>query len=364
MEPDVHTKILAIETSCDDTSVAIVQNGRRVLSNVLYSQSNVHQKYGGVLPEAAAREHLQTVNYCVQEALDLAAMELDDVDMMAATLGPGLVGSLLIGASVAKTLSFVSGKPFRGCHHLFGHVASNYLESDLEPPFLCLLVSGGHTQLVHVESFTRLTLLGETLDDAVGEAYDKIARLLGLPYPGGPFLDRLAKNGEPQAFSLPSPVVKNPYDFSFSGLKTATLRAYENACLSLNLTAREAEDLEGLPLHIQQQVREIKTNLAAAFQQTAVNILVEKTLRCAREKGLKTIAVAGGVAANSLLREKLTDFVAINPAYRLFIPDRSFCTDNAAMIASAAYFSPLTDTLERDVFSRMPLNDFDTISGK
>lgn len=330
-----YAKILALETSCDDTSVAIVENGRRVLSSVIYSQTDLHARYGGVVPEAAARQHIESINDTVQEALDQAGLKLSEVDAIAATLGPGLVGSLLVGANAGKTLSLVAGKPFIGVHHLYAHVASNYLENDLAPPFLCLLVSGGHTQLVLVESYTQMRVVGQTLDDAVGEAYDKVARLMGLAYPGGPVIDRLAAQGNPHAFRLPKAETEQPYDFSFSGLKTATMRAFEKA----------------RPLH-EDNMAALQADMSASFQHTVVETLFAKTLRCARDFGLNTIAIAGGVSANRGLRERFSRFVEENPDYRLAVPRMAFCTDNAAMVAACAYFNPLTDDIRQEVFSR------------
>jgi N6-L-threonylcarbamoyladenine synthase len=220
-------KILALETSCDDTAAAIVEDGRTVLASVMAGQVDLHAPYGGVIPENAAREHLTSINACIATCLAQANLGLHDIDAFAATLGPGLIGSLLVGANTAKTLSVMTGKPFLGVHHLHGHIASNYLDSQLEPPFLCLLVSGGHTQLVHVPSLTQWHIMGQTQDDAVGEAYDKVARLLGLGFPGGPIMDQRARLGNPKAYALPTASMKHPWDFSFSGLKTATSRLIE-----------------------------------------------------------------------------------------------------------------------------------------
>jgi len=333
--------ILALESSCDDTSVAIVENGRRVLSNVICSQTELHARYGGVVPEATAREHIESINDTLQSALDQAGCRLTDIDAFAATLGPGLVGSLLVGANTGKTLSLITGKPFLGVNHLYAHVASNYLESDLEPPFLCLLVSGGHTQLIVVEDYRTMRIVGETADDAVGEAYDKVARLMNLPYPGGPVLDKLAAVGDPKAFRLPRATLENPYNFSFSGLKTATMRAYEKACQLLPPDASNREAMERL-----------KADMAASFQHTVVETLFEKTVRCAREHGIRTLAVAGGVSANSGIRNRFLAYVAANPEMRLYVPKMSFCTDNAAMVAASAYFNPITDDIRQEVFSR------------
>jgi N6-L-threonylcarbamoyladenine synthase len=328
-------KILALETSCDETACAIVVDGRHVLSSIISSQADFHTRYGGVIPEFAARQHLDTINYVVEDALKQANSTLDDIDAFAATLGPGLVGALLVGALAGKTLSFITQKPFLGVNHLYAHVASNYLDSDLEPPFLCLLVSGGHTQILHVPSVDTMILLGETLDDAVGEAYDKVARILGLPYPGGPALDKLAQTGDPKAFTLPQAKTQGAWDFSYSGLKTAVLRLYER---------EYPEDPAA------QEV--FKRNLAASFQETATNILVKKTLAAADELGLKTIAVAGGVAANSAVRAKFQEAINQRPGWRLFIPSLKYCTDNAAMVGASAFFNPITRDISMEVFSR------------
>ncbi|HEY9744651.1 MAG TPA: tRNA (adenosine(37)-N6)-threonylcarbamoyltransferase complex transferase subunit TsaD [Oculatellaceae cyanobacterium] len=330
-------RILAIETSCDDTSVAIVEDGRKVLSNVIRSQAALHATFGGVVPEAAAREHIEAVNDALSDALAQANCTLEEIDAFAATLGPGLIGSLLIGANTGKTLSLITDKPFLGVHHLHAHVASNYLESDLEPPFLCLLVSGGHTQLIVAEDYQTMRIVGETVDDAVGEAYDKVARLMGLPYPGGPVLDRLAKSGNDKAFRLPKAVLEHPYNFSFSGLKTASLRTWEKAIAV-------SEDLPAL-----------QADLSASFQRVVVETLFEKTIQCAEDYGLKTIAVAGGVSANRGLRERFERFVQENPSYRIYMPKMAFCTDNAAMVAACAYFNPMTNDIRQEVFSRMPV---------
>ncbi|WP_373531701.1 tRNA (adenosine(37)-N6)-threonylcarbamoyltransferase complex transferase subunit TsaD [Vampirovibrio sp.] len=333
--------ILALESSCDDTAVAVVRDGRQVLSSVISSQTELHARFGGVVPEAAAREHIESVNYALEAALDKAGCQLDDIDAFAATLGPGLIGSLLVGANTGKTLSLITGKPFLGVNHLYAHVASNYLESDLEPPFLCLLVSGGHTQLIVVDSYETMTIVGETLDDAVGEAYDKVARLMDLPYPGGPVLDQLAPLGDPKSFQLPKARLEGrPYDFSFSGLKTASARAYEKALQVL------------APENLPAETERLQKNMAASFQHTVVETLFEKTLHCAQAHGLFTIAIAGGVSANQGLRERFARFVAQHPAYRLYVPKMAFCTDNAAMVAASAYLNPITQDIREEVFSR------------
>jgi len=320
-------KILALESSCDETACAVVEDGRRVLASVISSQADFHAQYGGVIPEMAARQHLDTINFVIEAALSQAGCELNDMDAFAATLGPGLVGALLVGANAAKTLHFITEKPFRGVNHLYAHVASNYLESDLSPPFICLLISGGHTQILHIADYNQIKILGETLDDAVGEAYDKVARILDLPYPGGPLLDKLAQEGNPKAYALPYGKTDQPFDFSYSGLKTATLRLHE----------RE---------------HAFKSDIAASFQEAATNILVKKTLAAAESLNLQTIAVAGGVAANSAVRQKFEAAIAQRPGWKLYVPKLKYCTDNAAMVAASAFFNPITDDISMEVFSR------------
>jgi len=336
--------ILALESSCDDTSVALVEDGRRVLSCVNASQVAVHTPFGGVLPEAAAREHLMSVNPTIQAALEAAQVSLSQVDAVAATIGPGLIGSLLIGANVGKALSVIAGKPFLGVNHLYGHVASAYLESDVVPPFLCLLVSGGHTQLIHVTAYDQMSILGETLDDAAGEAYDKTARLLGLPFPGGPVLDKLAPEGNAQRFALPVAVTQRPWDFSFSGLKTQVSRQWSHV-------------LSELGDHPDQSVLNgLRADMAASFQRVAIKALMNKTQACARALNISTVAISGGVAANSALRAALMQWQAegdsVLGSMRGVIPPFRFCTDNAAMIGASAFFNPITRDIAHDVFSR------------
>ncbi len=331
-------RILALETSCDDTACAIVEDGRRVLASVVKSQDSVHAPFGGVIPELAARNHIQWVNPCVAETLATAKLELSEIDAFAATLGPGLVGSLLVGAGTAKALSFLTGRPFIGVNHLTAHICSNFLESDLEPPFLCLLVSGGHTQLVKVNTLDDIEIVGQTLDDAVGEAYDKVARLLDAGFPGGPAVDKLAQQGNPNAYSLPIAVTKHPYDFSFSGLKTAVMRLIEREAAAC------AEDSSALTL--------MKANVAASFQATVVRTLFLKTQRLMKESGLQTLSIAGGVSANTALRAVFQEWVDASPGIRLFVPNLGYCTDNAAMVASSAFFNPITHDARTEVFSR------------
>lgn len=351
--------ILALETSCDDTSVAVVESGRKVLSSVIYSQTDLHAKYGGVVPEAAAREHIESINDTLAEALKLAGCQLDDIDAFAATLGPGLIGSLLVGANTGKTLSLITEKPFLGVNHLYAHVASNYLESDLEPPFLCLLVSGGHTQLIMVEDYARMQVVGQTLDDAVGEAYDKVARLMELPYPGGPVIDKLSAEGNPKTFRLPQASTDRPYDFSFSGLKTASMRTFEKARQLLEPgmgPGGNPENSTQLGGSAEGQkpgsLAALQADMAASFQHTVVETLFKKTLLCAQDHHIRTIAIAGGVSANRGLRERFGRYVEEHPEYRLYVPKMAFCTDNAAMVAASAYFNPISSDLRDEVFSR------------
>ena len=313
--------VLAIETSCDETAVAVIKN-REVLSNVVASQIAIHQQYGGVVPEVAARQHVAVVNPAIAQALQAANLDWSGIDGIAATCAPGLVGALLVGLTAAKTLAMVQQKPFIGVHHLEGHIYASYLrDATLAPPFLCLLVSGGHTSLIVVKGCGDYQILGQTRDDAAGEAFDKVARLLQLGYPGGPAIDRLAAQGNSQAFALPEGQVGrpeggyHPYDSSFSGLKTAVLR------LTQKLT------LLGQPLPV--------ADIAASFQETVARALTKRVVACAHDYGLTTIAIGGGVAANTGLRHHL-QIAARQHNLRLIFPAMQFCTDNAAMIGCAA----------------------------
>ncbi|WP_413198912.1 tRNA (adenosine(37)-N6)-threonylcarbamoyltransferase complex transferase subunit TsaD [Nostoc piscinale] len=326
--------VLAIETSCDETAVAIVNN-RQVRSSIIASQIPVHQQYGGVVPEVASRQHLETINQAIAQALEQAQLDWSKIDGIAATCAPGLVGALLVGLTAAKTLAIVHNKPFLGVHHLEGHIFATYLsEPTLDPPFLSLLVSGGHTSLIYVKDCGSYETLGETRDDAAGEAFDKVARLLNLGYPGGPVIDKLAQQGDPQAFALPEGKVSLPgggfhrYDGSFSGLKTAVLR----------LVQQFDKNGEQVPV----------ADVAASFQATVAKALTKRAIACALDYGLNTIAVGGGVAANSGLRQHL-QAAASQHNLRVLFPPLKFCTDNAAMIACAAsdhlsrgHVSPLT----------------------
>lgn len=328
-ESSTDNYIMAIESSCDETACAIVKNGREVIANIVASQIKTHEKFGGVIPEIAAREHLDSINIVVQEAFDQSGLKPDDITAFAGTVGPGLVGCLLVGLNAAKTLALVHDKPFIGVNHLNAHLCANYIDTDLKPPFMALLVSGGHTQIIDVESYSKQTILGETIDDAVGEAYDKVARLIGLPYPGGPRLDKLAQEGNPKAFELPISKVGG-YDFSFSGLKTAVLRLVKSF------------DGKELPVN----------DICASFQECVSKTLVKKLKKAVEEHGYKQIVIAGGVAANSEIRKKV--FALEDDGYKVFAPAMKYCTDNASMVASCAYFNTNTfDDIDIEVFSRV-----------
>ena len=311
--------ILAIESSCDETSVALVRIGREVVSNVISSQIDIHKEYGGVVPEIASRKHVEVINYIVDKALSEANINLNELDAVAVTYGPGLVGALLVGVAMAKGLAFGLKVPLIGVHHIEGHISSNYIHNpDLEPPFLCLVVSGGHTMLVCVEDYCKYRLMGQTLDDAAGEAFDKIARVIGLGYPGGPAIERYAKDGDPTKYDYPRVNIKGkPYDFSFSGLKTAVINHVHN---------------------MKQAGEKVNINdIAASFQQAVVDVLVEKSINCANELGIDKLAIAGGVSANSLLKDQMNS-LAGQHGIKLYTPSIILSTDNAAMIGSAAYY--------------------------
>lgn len=324
--------IFAIESSCDETAGAIVKNGREVLSNVVASQIKTHIEFGGVVPEVAAREHLEAINVVIQETFSQAGLKGDDITAFAATAGPGLVGSLLVGLNAGKALAIAYDKPFIGVNHLNAHVCANYLNTDLEPPFVALLISGGHTQVIEVKSRLEQKIIGETIDDATGEAYDKVARLIGLPYPGGVNLDKIAQTGNPNAYKLPEAKLQNEYDFSFSGLKTAALQ----------LIQRLKKESQILPV----------ADIAASFQENVTSTLFKKTKKAAENINSNTIVLAGGVAANSEIRRKF--FALRDQGFKIYAPEMKYCTDNAAMIASSAYFlANTTDKLDVEVFSRM-----------
>lgn len=315
---------LAIETSCDETAAAIVKDGRQVLSSKLFSQIDLHKVYGGVVPELAARSHLESVNQVVAQALCEADMNACQLDGIAFTQGPGLIGTLLTGMMAAKSLSWVYDLPLIAVDHLLAHVCANYLDTELEPPFLALLVSGGHTQIVYFQDYANAKILGRTLDDAAGEAYDKTARLFGLSYPGGAVIDKLAQSGNPAAFKFPEGVVPG-YDFSFSGLKTAVLRTVEKL-------------QKPLPLE----------DLSASFQEAVTKVLVKKTLKAQAQYKAPCIVLAGGVAANKTLRAR---FDSDSPV-PVYYPSLAYCTDNAAMVAAAAAFCGKTVDLSCSVYAR------------
>lgn len=311
--------ILAIESSCDETAAAVVRNGREVLSNVIYSQIDLHTVYGGVVPEIASRKHIEKINQVVDKALHDAGLSFSDIDGIAVTYGPGLVGALLVGVSFAKALSFATGIPLIGVHHIEGHICANYIENkDLKPPFMALVVSGGHTHLVKVKDYGEYEILGRTRDDAAGEAFDKVARAIGLGYPGGPKVDKVSKEGNPEALVFPKAKVNDSiYDFSFSGLKSAVLNY-------LNQAEMKGEKI-------------VVPDVAASFQKAVVDVLVEHTIFAAKEYGFKEVALAGGVASNSALRAAMEEECTKNNI-KLYRPSPIFCTDNAAMIGVAGYY--------------------------
>ena len=310
--------ILAIETSCDETACAVVRDGREILSNVIYTQIDMHTEFGGVVPELASRAHIDKINYVVQKALNDAGKTIDEVDAVAVTYGPGLVGALLVGVAEAKAMAWAAGKPIIGVHHIEGHISANYIEHpELTPPYLGLIVSGGHTHLVVVEDWSKYRILGRTVDDAAGEAYDKVARAIGLGYPGGPKIDREAKNGDPLAVHFPiAHVSGSEDDFSFSGIKSAVLKYLNHAQMTGDTVNR--------------------ADLAASFQKAVVDVLVEHTIRAAKDLKIDRIGMAGGVASNSALRAAMKE-ACDREGYALYIPSPIFCTDNAAMIGVAAY---------------------------
>ena len=352
--------IMAIESSCDETACAIVKNGREVIANVVASQIKTHAQFGGVIPEIAAREHLDSINIVIDEAFKQAKenvnIEPEDITAFAATVGPGLVGCLLVGLNAAKTLALTYDKPFIGVNHLNAHLCGNYLDTDLKPPFMALLVSGGHTQIIDVKSYSEQEILGETIDDAVGEAYDKVARLIGLPYPGGPKLDKLAQEGNPKAFKLPEGKVDG-YNFSFSGLKTAVLRLVKSLNDPSHELVNSQNSLTNSTLSHKGRGENalspsIVNDICASFQETVSSTLLKKLKKALEEKGYKQVVIAGGVAANSEIRKKI--FNLEKEGYKVFAPPMKYCTDNAAMVASCAYFNTNTfDDVNTEVFSRI-----------
>lgn len=313
------TLILAIESSCDETATSVVKNGRCVLSNIISSQIAIHTLYGGVVPEIASRKHIEKINQVVEAALKEADVTLDDIDAIGVTYGPGLVGALLVGVAEAKAIAYAKKKPLVGVHHIEGHVSANYIEHpDLEPPFLCEIISGGHTHLVIVKDYGSFEILGRTRDDAAGEAFDKVARAIGLGYPGGPKIDKLAKEGNPHAIDFPRAHMEDaPYDFSFSGVKSAVLN-HLNKCRMI-----------GEPI--------VEADIAASFQQAVVDVLVDNAIRAAKDYHMDRLAIAGGVASNGALRAAM-EAACEKEGIRFYRPSPIFCTDNAAMIGVAAYY--------------------------
>ncbi|WP_019107439.1 tRNA (adenosine(37)-N6)-threonylcarbamoyltransferase complex transferase subunit TsaD [Peptoniphilus senegalensis] len=324
-------KVLAVESSCDETSVAVVENGREVYSNVIASQIDTHKKFGGVVPEIASRQHVEAINTVLKEGLDQAGVKLSDIDIIAATKGPGLIGALLVGLSAGKALALATGKPFVGVNHIVGHVCANYISfKDLEPPFIGLIISGGHTYLIEVKDYVDFTLHGRTVDDAVGEAFDKVARSLGLSYPGGPVVDALAKKGK-ESIEFPRVMIKEDnYNFSFSGLKTAVLNY-------LNSTRLRGEEI-------------VVEDVCKSFQEAVVDVLLEKSFRLAKEKNMDKIVLCGGVSANSRIREAFEERGS-KENIRIFYPELKLCTDNAAMIASAAYYEYRAGKVDEENFA-------------
>ena len=316
---DSDVTMLAIESSCDETAVAVVRNGRTVLSNIISSQIALHTVFGGVVPEIASRKHVEKINYCVRAALEEAGLTLQDIDAIAVTYGPGLVGALLVGVSEAKALSFATGKPLVGVHHIEGHICANYIENkELEPPFVCLVASGGHSHLCIVKDYGEYDIIGQTRDDAAGEAFDKVARAIGLGYPGGPKIDKAAREGNPDAIVFPQAKIADAeYDFSFSGLKSAVLNYLNQA------------EMKGQSVNT--------ADVAASFQKSVVEVLTDHAIKAANEYGYDKLAIAGGVASNTALRESLEKACAEN-GIKFYRPSPVLCTDNAAMIGAAGYY--------------------------
>lgn len=331
--------ILAIESSCDETAAAVIENGRNVLSNIISSQIEIHKQFGGVVPEVASRKHIENINDVIDEALKEANVTQEDIDAIAVTYGPGLVGALLVGINYAKGLSFAWNKPLIGINHIEGHICANYIENkELEPPFICLVASGGHTHLVYVKNYDEYEVLGKTRDDAAGEAYDKVARAIGLGYPGGPLVDKIAKEGNKKAINFPRVTIdEDTLDFSFSGLKSAVLNYIHN---------------------MEQKNQEIKVeDVAASFQEAVVDVLVLKTIKAAKMKNCDVITLAGGVASNSRLREALQE-ECIKHNYKFSKPAPIFCTDNGAMIGVCGYYKYLKKQFSNSTLNAMPNLEF------
>ena len=335
MSEEKDVLILSIESSCDETSAAVVKNGRQVLSNVIHSQIDLHTLYGGVVPEIASRQHIEKINQVIRKALLEAGVTLDDITAIAVTYGPGLVGALLVGVSAAKALAFATGKPLIGVHHIEGHICANYIENkDLEPPFHCLVVSGGHTHLVYVSDYGSYEILGRTRDDAAGEAFDKVARAIGLGYPGGPKIDKLSDEGNPEAIVFPrAKMADNEYDFSFSGLKSAVLN-YLNSC-----------QMAGQEIN--------RADVAASFQKAVTDVLTDHSISAMKRMGLDKLAMAGGVASNRHLRASMKKACEENNI-KLYYPSPIYCTDNAAMIGVAGYYEYIKGTRSGYDLNAMP----------
>ena len=336
------TLILAIESSCDETAVAVIKNGHEIISNVVSTQIAIHQRYGGVVPEIASRKHLELVNIVVQEALEQAHLSLQDMTHIAVTYGPGLVGALLVGVATAKALAFAAHKPLVGVHHIEGHICANFLEKPgITFPVICLVVSGGHTNIIKITDHGTYLLLGQTKDDAAGEAYDKIARALGLPYPGGPQIERLAKDGDASAVELPRAWMgEESFDFSFSGLKSAVLNYLNKA------------KMKGEPI--------VVADVAASFQQAVLDVLVKKTIHAAEVHQVRTILLAGVVAANGTLRQQLQE-AAREKQMNVYYPPVAFCTDNAAMIGAAAHYKAVRQEYADWTLNAVPNLTFETL---
>lgn len=326
--------ILGIESTCDETAAAIVQDGRTLISNVISTSVKEQALYGGVVPEIASRRHVEYISATVEKALADASMEMKDIDAVAVTFAPGLIGAVLVGVNFAKGLSYASGKPLVPVHHLRGHIAANYLtHPDLKPPFLCLVASGGHSHIVMVEDWCRYRVLGRTVDDAAGEAFDKVARTLGLPYPGGPSVSAAAKGGNPRAYHLPTPHVEGKYNVSFSGLKTAVINEVHNA------------EQRGETIHV--------SDMAASFQERIAQILAKKLLAAAADTGAKVVCLAGGVAANGRLRQLVNDGVQKLGA-KVYLPELKYCGDNGAMIAAQGYYEYLDGNIADLTLNGLP----------